>query len=107
MQKRIHQLFPKGIEKVALKDFQGQPADGVSINQENDLLKSAGMHTGDIIVAVCGVRVHTFKQYTYGRKLKNTPELDLIVWHGGAYHECTASPPDHLFGLRFGDYPPP
>ncbi len=106
VQQRIHKLFPKGIENVTLKDFQGQPADGVWVADENDLLKSAGMQKGDIIVAVYGVRVHNFKQYTYSRELKDTPELDLIVWHGGAYHEFKASPPNHLFGLDFRDYPP-
>lgn len=105
-QRRIRKLFPKGIENVTLKDFQGQPEDGVWIRQENDLLKAAGMQKGDIIVAVYGVRVHNFKQYTYGRELKDTPELDLIVWHDGTYHECKASPPDHHFGLDFRDYPP-
>ncbi len=106
VQQRIHKLFPKGIENVTLKDFQGQPADGVWIGQENDLLNSAGMQKGDIIVAVYGVRVHNFKQYTYGRELKDTPEMDLIVWQGGAYHEFKASPPNHLFGLDFRDYLP-
>jgi len=106
VQKHIRELFPKGIEKVGLSDFQGQPADGVWIRQENDLLKSAGMRTGDVIVAVYGVRVHNFNQYRYGRDLRNTPELDLIVWHAGAYHEFKPSPPNHLFGLDFGDYPP-
>ncbi len=105
-QKRIRKLFPKGIENVSLKDFQGQPADGVWIKQESDLLKSAGMQKGDVIVALYGVRVHNFKQYTYARELKDTPEMDLIVWHGGAYHEFKASPPNHLFGLDFRDYPP-
>jgi tetratricopeptide (TPR) repeat protein len=106
VQKRIRKLFPKGIEKVALSDFHGPPADGVLIKEENDLLKSAGLNKGDVIVAVYGVRVHNFQQYTYSRELKNIPELDLIAWHGGAYHEFKPSPPNHLFGLDFGDYNP-
>jgi len=105
-QKHLRELFPKGIEKVVLNDFHGAPADGVWVKEENDLLKSAGMSKGDVIVAVYGVRVHNFEQYHYGRDLRNTPELDLIVWHGGAYHEFKSSPPNHLFGLDFGDYPP-
>ncbi|MGA2241677.1 MAG: tetratricopeptide repeat protein [Verrucomicrobiota bacterium] len=105
-QKRIRKLFPKGIEKVSLNDFHDPPADGVLIKQENDLLKSGGMKKGDVIVAVYGVRVHNFRQYTYGRNLKNTPELELIVWQGDAYREFKPSAPDHQFGLDFGNYPP-
>ena len=37
---------------------------------------------------------------------KDISELDLIVWHGGAYHEFKPSPPNHRFGLDFGDYKP-
>jgi cytochrome c2 len=58
-----------------------------------------------VIVAVYGVRVHNFAQYSYGRGLKDTPELDLIVWQGDGYHEFTPAPPNHLFGADFGDFP--
>jgi tetratricopeptide (TPR) repeat protein len=104
VQKRIKTLFPKGIEKVAVQDFHGPPTDGVLILQENDLLKAAGLKAGDVIVAVYGVRVHNLQQYAYGRELKQTPELDLIVWHGDAYREFKPSPPRHRFGVDFGDY---
>jgi len=50
--------------------------------------------------------VHNFLQYSYGRGLKDTPELDLIVWQGDGYHEFTPAPPNHLFGADFGDFRP-
>ncbi|MGA2029954.1 MAG: hypothetical protein ABSG87_07760, partial [Verrucomicrobiota bacterium] len=106
VQKRISKIFPKGIEKVSLKDFSGPPTDGVLIRQENDLLTSAGLKRGNVIVAVYGVRVHNFEQYAFARGLKDTPELDLIVWQGDGYHEYTPAPPNHLFGADFGDYTP-
>ena len=92
------------MEHVTLNMLHGPPTDGVLIEQENNLLKSAGLKKGDVIVAVYGLRVHTFKQYTYGREVKSTPELDLIVWQGDGYHEIKSSPPDHRFGVAFGDY---
>jgi tetratricopeptide (TPR) repeat protein len=104
VQRRIRKLFPKGIEKVALRDFNGPPADGVLIRQENALLKAAGLNKGDVIVAVYGVRVHNLLQYAYGRELKQTPEMDLVVWQGDAYRAFKPSPPRHRFGLDFGDY---
>jgi Tfp pilus assembly protein PilF len=106
VQKRISKIFPNGMEKVSLKNFSGPPADGVLIRQENDLLTSAGLRMGDVIVAVYGVRVHNFAQYSYGRGLKDTPKLDLIVWQGNTYREFTPAPPNHLFGADFGDYRP-
>jgi Tfp pilus assembly protein PilF len=106
VQKRLRTLFPKGIEKVSVNDFHSPPTDGVLIEQQNDLLQSAGLAAGDVIVAVYGVRMHNFQQYLYGRDLKTTPELDLIVWHDGAYREFKPSPPSHRFGVPFGDYSP-
>ena len=60
------------------------------------------IEAGDVIVAVYGTRMHNMKQYIYGRELKQTPELDLIVWHGGAYHEFKPSLPNHRFGVDSG-----
>jgi len=105
VQKRISKIFPKGIEKVSLKNFSSPPTDGTLIRQNNELLAAAGLKSGDVIVAVYGVRVHNFAQYSYGRGLKDTPELDLIVWQGDGYHEFTPAPPNHLFGADFGDFP--
>jgi hypothetical protein len=102
--KHLQQLFPKGVESVTLNDFQKPPTDGVLIKGENDLLRSAGLKAGDVIVAVYGVRVHNFRQYLYGAELKTTPELDLIVWQGDAYREFKPSPPDHRFGVAFRSY---
>ena len=106
LQKRVKKLFPKGMEKVSLGDFHAAPADGVLIRQQNDLLLSAGLKQGDVIVALNGVPVHTFAQYSYIRDSQKTPELDLIVWPGNAYREIKASPPNHRFGVDFGDYKP-
>ena len=105
LKSRVLKLFPKGIEKVGLKDFQSAPADGVLVKEENDLVSKAGMKTGNIIVAVNGIRVHNFAQYGYGRETGTTPEMILIVWEGNQYREIKASPPNHRFGVDMGDYP--
>jgi S1-C subfamily serine protease len=63
------------------------------------------MKTGDIIVAVNGIRVHNFAQYGCGRETGMTPEMTLIIWQGNQYHEIKASPPNHRFGADMGDYP--
>ena len=104
LMKRVKTVFSRGIEKVSLGDFHGAPADGVFIRQQNALLLAAGLRAGDVIVALNGTRTHTFDQYKYVRGLLSGPEMDLIVWQNNAYHEIKASPPNHLFGLDFGDY---
>jgi tetratricopeptide (TPR) repeat protein len=104
LKKRVHKLFPDGMEKVSLADFHTPPVDGVSIRQQNDLLTAAGLRAGDVIVALNGTRTHTFNQYVFVRDALTEPELDLIVWQGSAYHEIKASPPNHKFGVDFRDY---
>ncbi|HXI69619.1 MAG TPA: hypothetical protein VNN22_04605 [Verrucomicrobiae bacterium] len=104
VKKRLNKLFPTGMEKVSLADFHGAPADGVSIRQQNNLLAVAGLRAGDVIVALNGARTHTFAQYMYLRDSLAGPEMDLIVWQDGNYHEIKSSPPNHKFGVDFGDY---
>ena len=105
-QKRLKPMFPNGMERVSLKDFHAQPTDGVAINGENNLVRAAGLKRGNVIVAIGGIRARTFAQYSYIRELQPCPELDLIVWQGGTYHELKASPPNGRFGVSFGDYQP-
>lgn len=106
MQKRLKKIFPQGMEKVSLSDFQKPPTDGVVFREQSDLMTDAGLHVGDVIVAVYGVRVHNDTQYYLGRGLKDTPELDLIVWQGNAYREFKPSLPGHRFGVDVGTYAP-
>jgi hypothetical protein len=105
VQKRLGNVFPKGMEKISLADFHGPPSDGVLIRQQNDLLTSYGLKAGDVIVALGGTRTHTFDQYAYVRDSQTSPELDLIVWQAGVYHEIKAAPPNHRFNADFVDYP--
>ena len=68
LNKRIGNIFPKGIEGVLLNELHGPPADGVLVRQENDKIKAAGLAKGDVIVAVYGYHMHNMAQYTYGRE---------------------------------------
>ncbi len=106
MQKNIQAFFPNGLEKVSLNDFKTAPADGVLINEATALASAAGLKVGDVIVAIDGIRVHGFKQYSYGRELNTDLEMSLIVWQNGDYHEIKTSPPNRRFGGDFGDYIP-
>ncbi len=108
LQKRITSLFPRGVEKVKLEDFKSPPTDGVVFTSSSDILQSAGLHKGDVIVAVYGIRIYDRFQYSYGRDLYATPELDLIVWiqNEHTYREIKSSPPRHMFGTTINTYHP-
>jgi hypothetical protein len=106
VQKRVGKLFPNGMEKVSLADFKGAPVDGVALRGDNYMTYTNGLKMNSVIVAVYGVRVHNTAQYTFGRTLKDTPQLDLIVWQGDGYHELHPYVPGHLFGVDIGDYSP-
>lgn len=106
LKKRLPKLFPKGMEKVSLADFHAPPTDGVLIEQQDNALTSYDLRVGDVIVALDGTRTHNFVQYSYLRDSQTVPELDLIVWQGSAYHEIKANPPNHRFGVEFGNYQP-
>ncbi len=101
---RLKTLFPRGLEEVGLQDFQSAPPqEGVSIAEENELIKNAGLKQGDIIVALDGLRVYDMTQYLYVRELTNAP-LRLIVWSGAAYVEKESHPPNRRFGVPFNDF---
>lgn len=104
LKKRLKKLFPAGMEKVSLADFQGPPADGVSIRQQNELLTAAGLRVGEVIVSLNGTRTHTLDQYLFVRDSLTGSELELIVWNSRGYREVKASPPNLKFGADFRDY---
>lgn len=106
IQKRFGKLFPNGVEKVSLKDFNAPPPDGAMFGGTSELLKKAGLNEGDVIVAVYGLRVHNCPQYQYERDLGNNPELDIIVWKAREqrYDEVKAMVPNRLFGVDMSDY---
>jgi hypothetical protein len=102
--KRLKTLFPNGIEKVTLSQLHDPPQDGVKINDTNALLRQAGLQSGDIIVALEGIRVHNFEQYGYARETSSTSEMDLLIWRDSQYQQVTASPPSHRFNANFATW---
>ena len=104
VQQRLKTLFPRGIEKVALKDFNAPPKQGVLIAEENELVQQAGLKKGQIIVALDGTRVYDMTQYQYVRDLTNAPEIRLLVWSGTGYSEIAARPPNRRFGVQFTNF---
>jgi tetratricopeptide (TPR) repeat protein len=105
VQKRL-QAWGKILQKVSLRDFTSPPAEGAVLADNSDLLNSAGLKKGDVIVAVGGMRVRNAWQYTTARDLDPNPMLTIIVWQNGQYREIKASPPGHKFGAMVDNYKP-
>lgn len=104
--KRLTTLFPRGIEKVSPPSFRGPATAGVVVMEENELVRAAGLKTGDVIVALNGDRVYDLDQYCYLRDQSKVPEMHFIFWNGREYKETKASPPQHRFKVVFSTYPP-
>jgi tetratricopeptide (TPR) repeat protein len=101
----IDDKFPKGLQKAVLADFQVEPDKGVEVTGESEHTRKWGLKTGDIIVAVDGVRTETFPQYNLVRSLQpDTTPLALIVWNGNRYRELSAAVPKRRFRCSMETY---
>lgn len=106
MESLLGSTFPEGLKDAALKDFSGPPTSGVLINGKSTLLSKNGLKKGDIITALDGKRVDDFPQYAFVRSLKETPEMELIVYQDGVYRAIKASAPERRFKCSFDTYTP-
>jgi tetratricopeptide (TPR) repeat protein len=104
--RRTRSVFPEGMEQVSLKNFGNAPKDGMFVDGENAATARAGLHRGDVIVALNGIRVHSKDQYVFVRGLGDEPQLNLIVWQGKQYREIKATPPKRTFGVNLPTYAP-
>jgi tetratricopeptide (TPR) repeat protein len=84
------QIFPRGIERVALPDLTIEPSDGVRFFDVGDTGRRSGLRNYDIVVAVDGIRVHNLKQFRVARRASVAPEMHMIVWRAGQYVEVAA-----------------
>lgn len=100
-------LFPNGVKKVTVADFQDAPKSGARVIKDSPIAGQVGITKGTIIVALNGQQIETQAQYFYIRSLLSTPDLNLIIWNGSAYSEVSAAPPKRTFGIDFEDVTTP
>jgi tetratricopeptide (TPR) repeat protein len=100
----VRLLFPSGIERVTLSSFGAPPDDGVLVSEESAETKKAHLRKGAVIVALHGMRVHSFQQFVYARDSVTRAQLDMIVWQDHQYLQVTATPPNRRFGVHMPDY---
>jgi hypothetical protein len=101
----VSRLFPSGLEQVTLADFHNTPPqDGVLIKHGSPRSDRLGVHTGDIFVAVDGVRVRSYPQYALVWRLSNDQQVTLTVWRDGRYQQLPLRVPQRWFGVAFDSY---
>jgi tetratricopeptide (TPR) repeat protein len=96
-------------KKVNLADFQTPPTNGLVLLEElkNETKDNTVLATGDVLVAVRGIRVHDMEQMTIARDLEPAPEVKVIVWQNGRYREYNVTlSASHRLGFMIGDYKP-
>lgn len=99
-------VFPQGLKRVSLKDFQGAPRQGVLIDGENEKVRQAGLKRGDIIVALDGERTDTMEQYMAVRNFDRWPEMKFIYFREGTYRELAYALEGRMFNVSFVSYRP-
>ncbi len=100
----MQEIFPQGLQKVALADFKGPPQAGVHIVGTSDILLEAGLQPNDVIVALDSYRVENNAQYGYVRAMKSDDHMEIILWRDSRYLVAHTSAPRRLFGVRIENY---
>lgn len=105
---RLKDWFQKQ-KQVKGADFQTPPTNGLVLLRQlkNDTHNNTGLEKGDVLMAVRGIRVHNLEQLAIARDLDPAPEVKVIVWRNGGYHECDVTLSEgHRLGFEIGDYKP-
>ncbi len=103
--KLIADAFEGGLKKVTMADFKESPEKGVVIATSTDYTQQYNLKPGDVVVALDGIRVEDFVQYTLVRALKKETEpVQLIYWDGSSHHELSATVPKRRFGCDMRPY---
>lgn len=78
-------VFPTGIQPWQASTPVTPPTDGEIILSDSPLLQKAGLHPGEVIVALDGMAIHNEEQYRWARSLSTDTHMELEVWSGIGY----------------------
>lgn len=98
----LERVFPNGLERDPVARVA--PARGVYIEKDSVAARAAGLHAGDIIVAVDGWHVDNVAQYRVIRALSLDGGVALTIWRAGP---SVVTIPDRRFvpEFRIVNYP--
>ncbi len=85
------QLFPDAMVTVVLEDFTVPPKSGVKFRNTNRTMREFGLKTGDVIVAMDGIKIDNCDQYRAIVNDADNPEFSVIVWRNNSYERLKAN----------------
>lgn len=80
------------------------PESGVLVSFSNSRIKEAGLLQGDVIVAVRGYEVSSWRAFKLLRDLYPDTPFSVVVWRAGSYVSLGGIPSDLRFGKDLPDY---
>jgi hypothetical protein len=104
----MERVFPGGLERATLADFNGPPTHGVTIREDAAGVRRLGLARNDVIVALDGYRTRNYAQYRALRGFTRDKKMALVVWSRsrGGYVAAEGTFVNRRFGSVLWDYAP-
>jgi hypothetical protein len=99
-------VFPAGVTRIVLPTLTDAPRDGISVETAGSLGEQNGIRSGDIIIAVDGIRVQNVWQYHAAKGASLDPVVRYTVWRDLRYFEVPATLRFSWFGSGVVNYQP-
>jgi len=99
-------IFPKGLERVGVKELSGAPTEGVLILEDTRGVRDLGLAKNDVIVALDGYRTRDLNAYRAVRGFRQDQKIELIAWSTTrrAYVEAQGRFRNRRFGSTLQDF---
>lgn len=104
-EKLVRQIFPEGIKQVTLADFNADGTyKGTRIAENSVTVRTAGLRAGDVVLAVDGQRVESFRQYFMLMATGIEPRVRLLYRRGKTFAEQECVLPNRRLDSSMPDY---
>jgi tetratricopeptide (TPR) repeat protein len=102
--KLFDNVFPDGWKEVTLADFvPGEPAKGARIVENSLTASLVGLRAGDVILAIDGKRVESYRQYFMLMSTSLEPHTRIIYRRGKKFAEVDCQLPDRRLDTNMAD----
>lgn len=103
-EKALRRVFPDGLKEVTLSELEtGQSLKGARLENQSTTTTTLGMRGGDVILAIDGKRVETFRQYVMLMSSTLEPRTRIIYRRGKKLKELDCLLPDRRLYVNMND----
>ncbi|RYD18870.1 MAG: hypothetical protein EOP88_21065 [Verrucomicrobiaceae bacterium] len=104
-EKLLRQIFPEGIKQVTVADFKAEEKyKGTRIAENSLTVRTAGLRAGDVVLAVNGQRVESFRQYFMLMASELEPRVRILYRRGKTFAEVECLLPERRLDSSMPDY---